>query len=384
MKVQSQLPMVNLGRQYDRLKKEIDIAIATVLSHNHFIDGPEVVFFADELANYLGASDVVPCGNGTDALQIALMSLDMPRGAEILVPSFTYAASAEVIKLLGYVPRFCDVDKRNFNLLPSSLEERYTDNCKAIIAVHLFGQPAPMHEILSFAQLKGLFVIEDNAQALGARYRFPDGTECYTGTMGHIGCTSFFPSKNLGAYGDGGALIFGHTFSESKVLAKKARTIAHHGQSRKYIHDIVGCNSRLDTIQAAILRVKLRYLDEFNKHRREVANFYSTSLEGIKEVIRPTQETYAYHIFHQYTIRIPKACQSLLADHFKRLHFPFCIYFPLSLHKQKAYITQLLLPNSEELSTEVFSLPICSEITESECGTIVDAIEDFFENYAGT
>lgn len=370
------IPMVDLQGQYQRLKPDIDHAIEQVLQRGDFINGQEVALFAQELAQSIGSKHVIPCANGTDALQIALMALPLQRGDEVIVPSFTYVASAEVIALLGLTPVWIDVDANTFNLDPSAIEKAITPRTKAIIPVHLFGQSAPMEEILAIAHHYNLFVIEDNAQALGAVHTFSNGNKAYTGTMGTVGCTSFFPSKNLGCYGDGGAV-----FCQDDALAERLRMIANHGQRQKYHHEIVGCNSRLDTLQAAILRCKLPHLSHYNAHRRQAALYYTKHLQDIKGIIVPQEVPYSSHVYHQYTLQIAEK-RDALKRHLAEKGIPSMVYYPIPLHEQKAFNPShnkgKSLPQATRLAQEVLSLPIDSEITTDTQDTIIAAIRQFF------
>ncbi len=291
------IQMVDLKGQYSRIKAEVDQAIQSVLESTAFINGKAVVDFSSGLEKYLGINHVIPCANGTDALQIALMGLGLEPGDEVITPSFTFIATTEVVALLRLKPVFADVDPKTFCMDPSSLEKQITKKTKAIVPVHLYGQSSPMKEIMDLAHQYGLKVIEDNAQAIGGDYIYPDGKTCKTGTMGTIGTTSFFPSKNLGAYGDGGAL-----FTNDAELANTFKIIANHGQVKRYYHELVGCNSRLDTLQAAILNVKLPLLDEYINQRRAAANYYDRAISGNPKIRVPYRAPYSRHVFHQYTL----------------------------------------------------------------------------------
>jgi len=370
------IEMVDLKTQYLRIKPEIDAAIERVLLSANFIQGTQVQEFADELRKYTGAKAVIPCANGTDALQIAMMALGLKRGDEIIVPVHTYVATAEVIALLGLTPVFVDVDELSFNIDVSAIENKITDRTVAIVPVHLYGQCADMESILTFAKKYNLHVIEDAAQALGAVYKFSDGSEKKAGTMGVIGTTSFFPSKNLGCYGDGGAI-----FTNDETLAEKIKMIANHGQKIKYHHDIIGVNSRLDTLQAAILEVKLKYLDQYEKKRNAVANLYDDGLSGISQVKIPYRSSSSTHVFHQYTLRVKNRDQlkkKLQAD-----GIPTMIYYPVPLHLQKAYRQESsaegTFPITERLSQSVLSLPIHTEMTEEEVRYVCEAVKEFYQ-----
>lgn len=390
--------MVDLKGQYTKIKDEIDAAISEVTDSCKFINGPQVRLFAQELETYTGAKHVIPCGNGTDALQIALMSLLKP-GDEVIVPAFTYVATAEVIGLLGMVPVMVDVSYDTFNIGGSCgehllnaeqmLESVLTPRTKAIVPVHLFGQCADMELIMSFANKHGLYVIEDTAQAIGAEYRFSNGVVKQAGTIGNIGCTSFFPSKNLGCYGDGGAL-----FTDDDALAEKIRMIANHGQRVKYHHSVIGCNSRLDTMQAAVLRVKLKYLKEYTASRQKAAVVYDSLLAPLQPaVIIPARNPQSTHVFHQYTIKVPGmtkngagtaiSMRDALKEYLSGSGIPSMVYYPLSLDEQEAFKTIAVravgLDISKELSETVLSLPMHTELTVSEQEYIVNCCREFFE-----
>ncbi|KGN72618.1 Pleiotropic regulatory protein [Porphyromonas gulae] len=369
--------MVDLKKQYQQLKKQIDEAVQGVIDSTAFINGKEVHAFAEDLAAYLNVKHVIPCANGTDALQISLMAVGLKAGDEIIVPDFTYAASAEAIGLLGLTPIFADVDPVTFNLTPESCEKCLSDKTKAIIPVHLFGQSCNMEPLLDFAKRNDLFVIEDNAQAMGGEYTFSDGNKRKTGTMGHIGCTSFFPSKNLGCYGDGGAIT-----TNDDELAERVRMISNHGQKVKYKHDIIGCNSRLDTIQAAVLSVKLQYLDRFNTHRNEVASCYTSLLEGIEWLHTPISLQQSVHVYHQYTLKLfDENTRDRLREHLTKHKIASMIYYPIPLHRQPAFIGIARwaesLDVSESLSRTVLSIPIYPEMETEEIHTVVSAIKTF-------
>lgn len=378
--MKERIAMVDLKGQYLKIKDEIDGAIRRVVDSTAFINGPAVNEFAGHLAEYCGAGYVIPCANGTDALQIALMALGLRPGDEVLVPAFTYVASAEVIALLGLKPVFVDIDPDTFNIDVCKLEEALTPRCKAVIPVHLFGQSCDMDALMDVADRHGLYVVEDNAQALGGVFRFPDGTEKHTGTMGHFGCTSFFPSKNLGCYGDGGALM-----TSDRELAAKAKMIANHGQSVKYHHDVVGCNSRLDSIQAAILDVKLECLDEYCEARRKSAHYYTEALKDVDGLKVPYEAPYAKHVYHQYTLRVGNGKRDALKEFLAVRNIPSMIYYPLPLHLQKAYSalapeeTARNLQYAEVASETVLSLPMHTELTEELQSRIVKTVKEFFE-----
>ena len=367
--------MADLHSQYFRIKPEIDAAIQAVLDSTAFIQGPQVEQFADSLAAYTGSKSVIPCANGTDALQIAMMALELKPGDEVILPVHTYVATAEVIALLGLTPVFIDVDEDSFNLDVKQLENKITSKTKAIVPVHLYGQCADMEAILKIATKHNLFVIEDVAQALGAVYTFPDGRRMHAGTMGTIGTTSFFPSKNLGCFGDGGAI-----FVQDTVLAEKIKTIANHGQRIKYYHDVIGVNSRLDTMQAAILNVKLNYLNEYERKRNEAASYYDKALAQIPQVKTPGRSKNSTHVFHQYTLRVER--RDDLKKYLETKGIPTMIYYPVPLHFQKAYQRPAFGEGSflvtEKLSKTVISLPIHTEMKMDEQEFICTTIKNFY------
>ncbi|MBT1712219.1 DegT/DnrJ/EryC1/StrS family aminotransferase [Fulvivirgaceae bacterium PWU5] len=371
------IQMVDLHKQYARIKPEIDHAIEKVLTSTAFIQGPDVQEFARALARYLDVPAVIPCANGTDALQIAMMALSFKPGDEIILPVHTYVATAEVIALLGLTPVFAEVRADSFTLDPERLEEKITSRTVAIVPVHLYGQCADMAPLLRIAQKHNLHIIEDAAQALGADYTFPDKSVKKAGTMGTIGTTSFFPSKNLGCYGDGGAI-----FTNDEALATKIRMIANHGQQVKYHHDLVGVNSRLDTLQAAILQVKLPYLDDYARRRNEVAAFYDRVLANVPYVTIPWRAPYSTHVFHQYTLQIGNGKRDALKQNLEQQGIPTMIYYPVPLHLQKAYqqpdAGPGTFPLTEMLSQTVISLPIHTEMEASQLEYIGDAITRFF------
>jgi dTDP-4-amino-4,6-dideoxygalactose transaminase len=372
------LQMVDLQTQYQQIKPEIDAAIARVLQKGVFIGGEEVQAFAAELGQYLGATHVIPCANGTDALQIALMALGLQPGDEVITPSFTYIATTEVIALLGLTPVFVEVDPNTFCIDPAAIEAAITPRTKAIVPVHLYGQAANMETIMHLAHKHQLFVVEDNAQAIGAHYTFADGTQAQTGTIGHIGCTSFFPSKNLGCYGDGGAL-----YTQDAQLAEKIRMIANHGQKIKYVHEVVGCNSRLDALQAAILRVKLQKLNSYIAARQAVAAVYDAAFQHISALSIPTRNSNSTHVFHQYTLKLHNGQRQALQQHLEALGVPTMIYYPIPAHKQHMFaqfgVSNLSLPVSEALCTQVLSLPIHTEMLPEQQQYIIESVLSFFK-----
>ncbi|MDP4269791.1 MAG: DegT/DnrJ/EryC1/StrS family aminotransferase [Bacteroidota bacterium] len=370
------LQMVDLAGQYDNIRDEINLAIQQVLDSTAFINGAPVRQFVENLSRYLDVKHVIPCGNGTDALQIALMALDLKPGDEVIVPSFSYIASAEAAALLGLIPVFVDVDEKTFNLDVTQLEAALSPKTKAIIPVHLFGQSCDMEAVTTFAKKHELFVIEDNAQAIGSDFRFSSGICRKTGTIGHIGCLSFFPSKNLGAFGDGGAML-----TNDDALAEKLRMIANHGQAKKYYHSLIGCNSRLDTLQAAILDVKLKYLDEYIAARQAAAERYFDLLKAVTEVILPKVDERSKHVFHQFTLQVPKEKRDALKQALQDAGIPSMIYYPVPLHRQQAFAGQCRISGelavSEKLSETVLSLPMHTELTEEMQQRICDKIKEF-------
>lgn len=370
--------MVDLKNQYLNIKSEIDEKIQETIDSTQFIGGKNVEDFQISLQKYLDVNYVIPCANGTDALQISLMSLDLKRGDEIIIPAFTYISTAEVIGLLGLKPIIVDVDYFNFNISIQKLEGIITNKTKVIIPVHLFGQSSPMEDILSLADKYSLFVIEDNAQSLGADFIFKDGKRQKLGTIGHIGCTSFFPSKNLGCYGDGGAIM-----TNNEELAEKLKTITNHGQSKKYHHDIIGCNSRLDSIQAAVLNVKLKYLDFYNQKRYKSAIFYNKELKKIKEIDIPNRVNYSTHVYHQYTLKVKHGKRDMLKLYLNEKNIQTMIYYPIPIHKQRAFKfyvgNNISLPISEKLCEEVISLPMHTELDDSLQEYIIKSIKSFFK-----
>ena len=367
------IQMVDLHRQYLRLKPELDEAMQRVIDSCAFINGPQVKSFATQLANYLQVPYVIPCGNGTDALQIALMALGLQPGDEVILPAFTYVAAAEVIVLLGLTPVLVDVDAQTFNIDVRKIEAAISEKTKAIIAVHLFGQSCDMESLMALAEAHHLFVVEDNAQSMGADYRFSDGRIQKLGTIGHIGTTSFFPSKPLACYGDGGALI-----TAEEELAFRIRMIANHGQERKYYHKLIGCNSRLDTLQAAILEVKLKYLNQFTEERQKVALFYDGVLKDCKQLVTPIRMAYSTHVYHQYTIQVKNGRRDSVQASLKESGIPSMIYYPLPIHHQEAYkeIARVSgsLEESVRLSNEVLSLPIHTEMSKKQQEYIINSL----------
>lgn len=375
------IQMVDLQGQYSKISNEIDEAVLSTIRSARFINGPSVVSFKKSLEDYLSVEHVIPCANGTDALQIALMALELKPGDEVIVPAFTYVATAEVLSLLGLVPVMAEVDEKTFNLTADNIIPLITDKTKAVVPVHLYGQSVDMEPILELAKELNLFVIEDNAQAIGATYRFSNGVEMKTGTMGHIGTTSFFPSKNLGCYGDGGALM-----TRDSSLASKIQMLANHGQIKKYHHEVTGVNSRLDTIQAAVLDVKLRYLDEYIASRNAMASFYDDALKDIQELELPTRASYSDHVFHQYTLKVKNGQRDKLKAYLGELGIPSMVYYPIPLYKQNAFkkyvASDFSLSITEDLCQSVLSLPIHTEADHDEMAFISDSIKRFLRVYS--
>ena len=371
------IQMADLYGQYLKIKDEIDAAMQEVINSTAFIQGKQVAAFASNLRNYTGARYVIPCANGTDALQIALMALGLQPGDEVIVPAFTYVAAAEVIGLLRLVPVLVDVDYHTFNMTASSIEQAVTPKTRAIIPVHLFGQCCHMEEIMAVADRHNLFVVEDNAQAIGAKYTFCNGHEQEAGTIGHIGCTSFFPSKNLGCFGDGGAM-----FTNAEELGTMLKLIASHGQEKKYYHKVIGCNSRLDTLQAAILDVKLKHLDEYAAHRYEAAQHYTRGLSGIDGLITPVESAWSTHVYHQYTLKVLNGKRDELKNYLAENAIPTMIYYPRTMQEQEAFapIVRIGEPlvNANRLVKEVLSLPMDSEIKPDTQDFIIEKIKEFF------
>ncbi|SMP07755.1 dTDP-4-amino-4,6-dideoxygalactose transaminase [Muriicola jejuensis] len=376
--------MVDLTGQYEDIREEVNRSIQQVMDTAAFINGPEVQGFQKELEEYLGVKHVIPCANGTDALQIAMMGLGLKPGDEVITADFTFAATVEVIALLGLTPVLVDVDEETFNIDPAAVRKAITPKTKAIVPVHLFGQCAPMDELLEIAEEHGLFLIEDNAQAIGATHTFKDGSKKKAGTMGHVAATSFFPSKNLGCYGDGGAI-----FTNDDDLAHFIRGIVNHGMYERYHHDVIGVNSRLDSIQAAVLRAKLPRLDTYCERRRQAARKYNQAFRGNKELILPKTvnncegicSTCDCHVFHQYTLRITNGKRDALAAHLSEKGIPFGIYYPIPLHKQKAYADtrykEADFPVTNQLVKEVISLPMHTELDDEQISYITTTILNF-------
>lgn len=372
------IPMVDLQSQYQRLKPEIDAEIQKVLDTSAYINGPVVHEFARDLEKYLGVKHVIPCANGTDALQVAMMGLELKPGDEVITTSFTFIATAEVIALLGLTPVLVDVLEDTMNIDPQAIRNAITEKTKAIVPVHLFGQVANMEEILSIAQEFNLYVIEDNAQAIGATYTFADGSQKKAGAIGDVGCTSFFPSKNLGAYGDGGAI-----FTNNDELAEQLRVIVNHGMKVRYYHDYIGVNSRLDSIQAGILKVKLGHLDSFAKARNFAANYYNKAFANCEQLITPVTAAFTDHVFHQYTLKTVGIDRDGLNKFLMDKGIGNAVYYPVPLHLQKAYQDPRYnkgdFPVTEKLSEQVLSLPMHTEFTEEQLQYVCDSVLEFIK-----
>ncbi len=367
--------MVDLQTQYQRLKSEIDSAVLDVVASARFIGGPEVEGFKQELEDYLGVKHVIPCANGTDALQIAMMALGLKAGDEVIVPTFTYVATAEVIALLGLTPVMVDVDDETFCIDLNQVEAAIGPKTKAIVPVHLYGQCSDMEGLMKLVEGKDIHVIEDNAQAIGSDYRFSDGRTVKSGTIGTFGCTSFFPSKNLGCFGDGGAL-----FTNDDQLASQAKMIASHGQSKQYVHDVVGCNSRLDAMQAAVLRIKLRHLDDFASRRRTVADKYDAAFVDVEQIKTPVRAKRSEHVFHQYTLVLNGVDRNGMKDFLAENGVPSMIYYPIPLHEQKAFAdsdSDREFPVTEQLCKTVISLPIHTEMEAEQQDYIIEKVKEY-------
>lgn len=371
------IQMVDVQRQYRQLKAEIDKRVLTCMESGAFIGGPEVKNFEASLSFYLDNTNVISCANGTDALQIALMALGLEPGDEVIVPSFTFVASVEVIALLGLKPIVVDVDDRTFLMKPEDIEASLSARTRAVIPVHLFGQCVNMHALMKIAHARDLHVIEDNAQSIGAKCKGRDESMQFAGTIGHIGCTSFYPSKNLGCYGDGGAI-----FAPQETMTQRLRMIANHGMQRRYYHDLIGVNSRLDSIQAAILNVKLPYLDRWNQQRRAVADQYDKALKNIPGLLIPVRVPWSEHVFHQYTIRVKDGLRDELQAYLAENKVPSMIYYPVPMHEQTAFSKvvrrRVALTNTDKVSKEVLSLPMHPDLTEEQIAFICKQIIAFF------
>jgi len=371
--------MVDLVSQYKNIQEEVDTAILNVVRSSAFIRGSEVSGLEDELSKYLGIKHVITCGNGTDAIQIALMALGLKPGDEVISASFTFIATVEVIALLGLKPVMVDVDPNTFNIDPEEIKKAITDKTKAIIPVHLFGQCGDMDSIMNIAKEHNLYVIEDTAQAISASYTNNNGDTKMAGTIGHIGCTSFFPSKNLGCYGDGGAI-----FTDDDKIAEMIRMIANHGMKKRYYHEVIGVNSRLDNLQAAVLRIKLRLLDKYRSSRNYVADYYDNAFSNIEQISIPKRNPQSSHAFHQYTLKCNGINRDKLREHLSNLDIPAMVYYPVPLHMQDAFINhssfeQTALPVTEELAQKVISLPIHTEMDQEQLKKITEAVLEFIK-----
>lgn len=373
----NKIEMVDLKGQYRKIKTEVDQAMIDCVESAEFINGKLVTKFSENLASFVGVKHVIPCANGTDALQIALMALDLKPGDEVIVPAFTYVATAEVIALLNLVPVMVDVMPDDFSINLLQVKSSITPKTKAIVPVHLFGQCAGMEELLKLAKENNIYVVEDTAQAIGAKFTFSNGSIHQAGTMGDIGTTSFFPSKNLGCYGDGGAI-----FTNNDELALKIKMMANHGQSVKYKHDVVGVNSRLDTVQAAILDIKLKHLDEYCAARNKAADYYDEGLKDVSGLITPKRVVNSTHVFHQYTLKVENGKRDELKSYLQEKGIPSMVYYPFPLHFQKAYQSDRFpkgsLPVAEQLCEEVLSLPIHTEMNFEIQDYIIESIKTYF------
>jgi dTDP-4-amino-4,6-dideoxygalactose transaminase len=373
------IQMVDLKAQYNRIKSEVDVAIQEVIDTTTFINGPAVGAFQKDLEHYLHCDHVIPCANGTDALQIAMMALGYKPGDEVITASFTYVATAEVIALLGLKPVLVDVDPKTFNIDPEAVEKAITDKTVAIVPVHLFGQCAPMERLMEIAKKHNIDIIEDTAQAIGAEYTFSDGSVKKAGTIGRVGATSFFPSKNLGCYGDGGAI-----FTQDEQLAAKIRMIANHGQRVRYYHDEIGVNSRLDSIQAAILCVKLRELDQYALRRNKLADAYDAAFGNSGKLITPVRSANSTHVFHQYTLLTNGVSRDEMKEFLESKGVPAMIYYPVPLHMQKAYLDprykQGDFPVTEDLCARVVSLPMHTEMQDEQLQHIIATVNQFLQS----
>ena len=372
------IQMVDLKSQYIKIKTEVDAGIQSVIDTTTFIKGGKVIDFQHQLESYLNVSHVIPVGNGTDALQIALMSLGLKPGDEVITPTFTFIATAEVVALLGLTPVLVDVDPGTFNISVESLRKAITSKTKAIVPVHLFGQNADMEAILAIAKEHQLFVIEDACQSIGSVYTFSDGHQAHSGCMGDIGCTSFFPSKNLGCFGDGGAI-----FTNNDTLAANMRAIANHGMVVRYHHDVIGVNSRLDSIQAAVLEVKLKHLDEYCSNRKAAADFYDAAFASNEKLVIPARSEHSTHVFHQYTLKLKGVNRSEMQKFLAEKGIPAMVYYPVPLHLQKAYEDVRYhsgdFPVAEKLSDCVLSLPMHTELSEEQLDFICKNVLEFVD-----
>ncbi|MBR2051164.1 MAG: DegT/DnrJ/EryC1/StrS family aminotransferase [Bacteroidales bacterium] len=372
------IPMVDLVGQYNKIKPEVDSAIQEILSTASFINGPHVKKFQENLQKYLNVKHVIPCANGTDALQVAMMALNLEPGDEVITTTFTFIATAEVIALLRLKPVLVDIEKDSYNIDPEAVERAITPKTKAIVPVHIFGQCANMEAIMDIARRHNLYVVEDNAQAIGADYTFSDGTVKKSGTIGTIGCTSFFPSKNLGCFGDGGAL-----FTNDDELAEQIRVVVNHGMKVRYYHDYVGVNSRLDTIQAAVLDIKLKHLDEYIAARQYAAAYYDKAFSVTDKIITPKKSDFTTHVYHQYVMVLKGVDRDALMKHLQSKGIACAIYYPVPLHEQKAYQDPRYkkgdFPVSEYLCENVIALPMHTEFTDEQLNYITTTILDFIK-----
>jgi len=373
------IQMVDTKTQYQKIKEEVDSAVIEVMESSAFINGKAVKDFTANLTKYIGSNHTIPCANGTDAIQIALMALGLKPGDEVITPSFTYIATTEVIALLNLTPVFVEVNPDTFCIDPAAIENAVTPKTKAIVPVHLYGHAADMEAIMAIAEKHNLYVIEDNAQAIGCEYTFSDGTKKKTGTIGHIGTTSFYPSKNLGGFGDGGAI-----FTNDDELASKLLMIANHGQSKQYFHDVVGCNSRLDSIQAAVLDIKLKHLDEYNAARRTAADYYDNAFANNQKIKTPFRASNSHHVFHQYTLQLEGVDRNGLKDFLASHKIPAMIYYPVPGHKQKMFAhfnaSSQDMPVTDMLTERVISLPIHSELDDEQLQFITSKVLEFVNN----
>lgn len=373
------IQMVDLKQQYKKIKDQVDAGIQDVLDNAAFINGKAVTNFTAALTKYLGVKHVIPCANGTDALQIAMMALDLQPGDEVITPSFTYIATMEVVALLKLKPVFVEVDPKTFCIDPAAIEKAITTKTRAIVPVHLYGQAADMEAIMEIANRHKLYVIEDTAQAIGSSFKFKDGTVKKAGTIGTIGATSFFPSKNLGCYGDGGAI-----FTNDDALAELMKKIANHGQSKRYYHDVVGCNSRLDSIQAAVLNVKLPLLDEYIAARRSAADFYDTAFANHPKITTPQRASYTDHVFHQYTLVLDGVDRDALNQYLADKEIPSMIYYPVPAHRQQMFAafggSSYILKTTDWLTERVISLPMHTELDKEQLTFITSNVLEFINN----
>jgi dTDP-4-amino-4,6-dideoxygalactose transaminase len=370
--------MVDLMGQYRKIKDQIDKNLIDCIESGRLVNGPIVSDFCNNLSKYLDVKHVIPCANGTDAIQIAFMALDLKPGDEIICPSWTYIATAEAAAILGLKPVMCDVDPDTFNVTAEFIEPLITNKTKALIPVHLYGQSCEMEGIMNLARKHDLKIVEDNAQAIGGIYTFSNGEKKYTGTMGDIGTTSFYPAKNLGCYGDGGAI-----FTNNDKLAEKIRMIVNHGENKRYHHKIIGCNSRLDSLQAVILNIKLKYLDDYNSTRRIMADNYNKAFQNISNLQTPVEIDNSTHVYHQYTLKVLNGKRNELKEYLHKNEIPTMIYYPIPLYKQEAFSSYVdsnyYLKNTEELSKNVISLPIHTEIENSSQDFIIEKVLNFFK-----